>query len=102
MCSSHGGFQQDNSQLHKQGGNRKPPQYCHPSVAWPVTRFITNRTCMGPSGTPTSTVYELHDLKAQLQQMWSNVLKDIRWSLYACTSTHITSCIQAIGGTTGY
>ncbi|KAG9464215.1 hypothetical protein GDO78_020293 [Eleutherodactylus coqui] len=44
----------------------------------------------------------LHDLEAQLVQMWSDMLKDTIQNLYASIHTLITSCIKARGSTTRY
>ncbi|GFS52770.1 transposable element Tcb1 transposase [Trichonephila clavipes] len=49
-------------------------------------------------GPPTS----LNELKARLQRIWNEMSQDIIQNLYASMLDHITSCIRARGGSTGY
>ncbi|KAG9481420.1 hypothetical protein GDO78_010576 [Eleutherodactylus coqui] len=107
MCSSHGGFQEALA-------SRRMLSRAHKSVTGSLHNIVTfRRSAWSADLSPTEHVWDhlgcqpqqltsLHNLEAQLQQMWSDMLQDTIWNLYASMPTRITSYIQSRGRTTGY
>ncbi|KAG9460775.1 hypothetical protein GDO78_019647 [Eleutherodactylus coqui] len=66
-----------------------PAATCVPLMAASSRRMLQQPMC-------------LHDLEAQLQQMWDDMPQDTIWNLYVSMAARITSCIPARGGPTAY
>ncbi|GFX99980.1 uncharacterized protein TNCV_260171 [Trichonephila clavipes] len=77
-------------------------QGCHKTVfalLLPVLGLPDPQICLQSC---ISGIASLNELKARLQQIWSEISQDITQNLYASMPDRIAPCIRARGGSTGY
>ncbi|GFY22837.1 transposable element Tcb1 transposase [Trichonephila clavipes] len=92
-------FKQDNARRHTKGVTRLSPHCYNPSLACPISRFVSNRAYMGRQvGHATG----LNELEAKLQQVWNEMFQNVIQDLYASMLDHIASCIRPRWSSTGY
>ncbi|GFU65434.1 uncharacterized protein TNCV_633571 [Trichonephila clavipes] len=86
------------SASHGKGVPRLSPHCYYPSLACPISRFVSNRAYLRSCGMVSWASHEFE----RLQQIGSEMSQDIIQNSYASMPDRITSCIRARWGSTGY